>query len=263
MRSRLAACLSLSCLYLCCLGHAGTIPTLDEILPRVQEHVREFEFSLPDFMCNERITSGKAIGSKINGQTIINSVFRGTQNKDELGRPFTESREIKTINGKPAPKDQPLKVPFFFGGGFSSILDATFGEDNIPYHNYKVIGVEKVDGKAALVIKFSTKDGQQKVHFEFLGNTFVSKDIGKAWIDQESMHVARLERRYLNLPPPYGVLAITVDYGPVAFNGKTFWMPRMVRVEETQINSRHPVSAQYIAEYSNYQKFGVSTKMKY
>jgi len=32
------------------------------------------------------------------------------------------------------------------------------------------------------------------------------------------MQVIRLERRYLNLPPPYGVMAVSVDYVKVLIN---------------------------------------------
>ena len=167
MRSRLVLCAGLLLLFLCSLGYSGTVPTLDQILLQVQDHVKEFEFSLPDFTCNERITSRQVAGGKIRDQSVVNSVFSGRQNKDEKDKPFTESREIKTIDGTPAGRRQQLEIPVFFGGGFSSVLEATFGEKNIQYHNYKVMGTEKVDGKPALVIKFATKEDQKEVCFEF------------------------------------------------------------------------------------------------
>jgi hypothetical protein len=59
--------------------------------------------------------------------------------------------------------DQPrqrVKQPYsLFGGGFSSILDEVFSQKNSQYFDYKVIGTESLDGKAAVVIKFETQKG--------------------------------------------------------------------------------------------------------
>ena len=204
------------------------------------------------------------VGGKISHQTVVDSVFSGRQ-MDEKETPFSESREIRIIDGKQAARGEQLRVPFFFGGGFSSILDATFGEKNVPYHNYKLAGTRKVEGRTALIIKFETKPGQTEVCFDFMGRKIISKDRGKAWVDPETMQVVHLERTYLNLPPADGVLVVSVDYAKAVINGKTFWMPRTVRAEETQPSAHYKktASAEYVAEYSNYRKFGVSVQMKY
>lgn len=262
MKSRLAAWLGLL-FFACSSCYSGTVPAVDQILTQVQDHVREFEFSLPDFTCDETITSSGGMNEKIGPSTVVNSVFRGIQSKDENGRPFIESREIKAINGVQVGKGQPLKLSFFFGGGFSSVLDATFGPNNIQYHDYKIVGTEKINGRTSIVVKFATKADQKGLFFEFMGGTFLSKDTGRAWIDQESMQVMRLERRYVNVPSPYGVMDVSVDYAEVVINEKTFWMPKTVKVEETLPDSQKPMSVHYIAEYSNYEKFNVSVQIKY
>ncbi len=105
-----------------------------------------------------------------------------------------------------------------------------------------------------MVIEFATKPDQDELNLEFDGRKCLDKDTGKAWIDLESMHLVRLERRYQNLPAPAGVLAVQVDYAPVVINGKTYWMPKRVRTEQTQRTSKNPVTGQYVAEYSHYQK---------
>ncbi len=261
-KARLAFCLWLLVSF-CPLSRAEKPPSLDQVLLGVQERVKEFEFSLPDFMCRERITVREMARGKLVDQRISVSIFTGTQNTDEKGRPFTESRQLETENGFRIIKGQQLRLPFFFGGGFSSILEATFGEKNIQYHQYKLTGTEQVDGKQALVIQFATKPGQTGLSFEFLGMELASRDTGKAWIDPASMHVVRLERRYLNLPQPYSALNVWVSYAPVLLNGKTFWMPKTVRVQEVFARSKKPITAEYVAEYSDYQKFDVSVKIKY
>ena len=264
MKFRLAFCLCLLHLSLCALCSSKSTPGLDEILLRVQEHVKEFEYSLPDFVCNETITSKEIVRGHVAHKTIIDSIFSGTQNQDGgTQRPFTEARTITMVDGRPAAKDEQLKAPVFFGGGFSSILDATFSEKNAQYHNYKLMGTEKLNGRPALVIEFATKKDQTELLFEFLGRKFVSKDVGKAWLDPETLNVIRLERRYLNLPPLDGVLTVSVDYAKVEINGKAFCLPVTVRAEQSQSDAKAPVSLQFIAEYSDYQKFNVSSHIQY
>lgn len=89
------------------------------------------------------------------------------------------------------------------------------------------------------------------------------KGSGKAWIDLSSMNVLRLEIQYLDPPMPEGVLSLAVDCAPVVIQEKTFWMPRTVTAEQTIPNPKVPVGGQYVAEYSNYQEFKVSTKISY
>ena len=268
MSLRSVACVGLLHIALCCAGLAQSVPKLDQILPRIQQHVREFESSLPDFICDEKITSRELMGGKTIHETDIDSTFRGTQNKDRdpdgKAQPFTEWRDIQTIDGRPAPKGQQLTGPFLFGGGFSSILVEIFSEENSRYFNYKMIGTDKVDEKAAVLIRFDTKKGQQTLlHRELFGTQYVMKGSGKAWIDLSSMNVLRLEIQFLDPPMPEGVLSLAVDYAPVVIQEKTFWMPRTVTAEQTIPNPKVPVGGQYVAEYSNYQEYKVSVRIKY
>ncbi len=262
MRARSILGVALVQLSLSGLGVAQKVPPLEQVLPRVQESVNEFEFLLPDFICYERITSRELIGTKLIKQISVGSAFSGSQRKDEKGKPFIESREIKIFDGREAGQKQKLDIPFFFGGGFSSVLDMTFAARNVPYHNYKVIRLEQIDGRPLLVIEFATKPDQAGLYFEFQG-TLLDKGAGKAWIDPESMHVVRIERRFLNVPSPVNALSVSIDYAPVVINGKTFWMPKTVKaVEALGRSTKKPMSGEYIAEYSNYRKFEVSVKIE-
>jgi len=264
MRAAIALYLALLHVSLWCSGASQPVPKLEQVLPRVQEHVREFELLLPDFICDETITSRELIGGVIQHETVIDSSFRGTQHTDEKDQPFTESREIRTIDGRPAAKNQPLKGPFFFGGGFSSLLDEIFSQKNAQYFRYKVLGWEKLQDRDALVLRFETRPGQQKLlHREILGAQTVLKGKGKAWLDPASWNVMRLELEYLDPPFAEGVLTVAIDYAEVEINEKKFWMPRAVKADQTVPNPKMPVTGQYIAQYSNYHQFNVSVKIKY
>ena len=153
MSLRSLVCVGLIYVALSSVCHSQLMPKLSQILPRIQEHVKEFESSLPDFICDEKITSKELMGGTTIHETDIDSTFRGTQNRDKNPdgkyEPFTEWRDIQTIDGRPAPKGQQLTGPFLFGGGFSSILVEIFSAENSRYFNYKVIGADTVDGKSA------------------------------------------------------------------------------------------------------------------
>jgi hypothetical protein len=245
MSLRSLICAGLIYIALSSAGYSQPVPKLSQILPGIQEHVKEFESSLPDFICDEKITSKELMSGTTIHETDIDSTFRGTQNRDKNPdwkyQPFTEWRDIQTIDGRPAPKGQQLTGPFLFGGGFSSILVEIFSAENSRYFNYKIMGADKVDDKPAVVIKFETKKDQNALlHRELFGTQYVMKGSGKAWIELASMNVLRLEIQYLDPPMPEGVLSLAVDYAPVVIQEKTFWMPKTVTAAQTVPKSQGP-----------------------
>jgi hypothetical protein len=129
----------------------------------------------------------------------------------------------------------------------------TFAPENLQYHEYSIADRYKSEGTEALLIRFSTKEGQQRLRAAFQGTQLVAKDVGAAWIDSKSYRVLRLVRQSLNLPRVFTRSAATVDYSPVTIDEKQFWMPSKIRAEVTERNSGASVS--YIAEYSECRKF--------
>jgi len=85
-------------------------------------------------------------------------------------------------------------------GAFSSLLDGTFSTRAALFHDYQIAGREKCNNRPALVIKFATKRGQSGLRAEWGGRTMVQRDRGTAWIDEETLQVLRIERRFMNLP---------------------------------------------------------------
>lgn len=257
-----ALCLGMLWFSLPAAVSAQQIPKLEQVLQRVQANIGEFERTLPDFICDETITSRELWGGKSKHETVIESTFMGKQRKVESGPPFTESRQIRTVDGRPAAQGQQLTAPFLYGGGFSSTLDEIFARENAQYFKYKAAGTELVEGRATVVVMFETRSGQKRLLYrDLFGQQSYLKGRGKAWVDLESMNIVRLELHYLDPPAPQGELAVAVDYAPVMINDKTFWMPRTVTAEQTIPNPKVPVGGKYVAEYSNYQQFNVSHKI--
>lgn len=218
---------------------------------------------LPDFVCNERVTSTEFESGRMRKQRVVDSIFTGVQRSSQDNRvrfAFAESREVVAIDGKPARKGTPFpKLPYQFAGGFSSLLITTFATDNLQYHDYTIADRYKSEGTDALLVRFATKEGQQTLRSVFQGAQLVAKDVGAAWIDSKSFHVLRLLRQSLNLPPGFTRSTATADYSPVTIDEKQFWMPTKIRAEVTERNSEATVS--YVAEYSDCRRFTADIKL--
>jgi len=231
--------------------------SVNDVVTAVSRNVKEFQDFLPDFVCNERITSTAFDSGKVIKETVVESIFAGVQQfnvENRFRTAFTESREVVTVDGKPARKGAPFpKLPYRFSGGFSSLLVTTFAPDNLQHHNYSVADINKSESSSAVLVQFATKDGQQHLRVLFQGTRLFAKDVGAAWIDQTSFHVLRLQRQSLNLPPGFTRSIATADYGPMTIGERQFWMPIRIRAEVTERNPGATVS--YVAEYSACRKF--------
>jgi hypothetical protein len=234
-------------------------PTVDEILAKIQTNTGQFLQSLPDFICDETITSQAIVGGKLE-QVVNSSHFVGRQQK-RGNMLFNETRELISIDGKSVSKNANPQGPIFFGGGFSSVLHLTFGKDTVPDQTYRITGEERFRDREAIVIEFATRQGQKNLKFDFYGKAYLENDKGKAWIDKESLRVLRLERQYLNVPKGETPITATVDYGEVFIDGQPYWMPLTVKAE--QLKGRRGQNAEYLAEYRNYRKFEAKSSIIY
>jgi hypothetical protein len=237
--------------------------SLNELLDAVGRNVTQFQDMLPDFVCHEKVTSTKFDSGKVIQQRVVESTFTGIQRSTAENRvhfAFAESREVVAIDGKPVRKGTVFpKLPYRFAGGFSSLLVTTFAPDNLPFHNYTLADSYKSETGSALLVRFATKADQQTLRGVFQGTQLLAKDVGAAWIDQKSFQVLRLQRQSLNLPPVLARSIATVDYGPVTIGESQFWMPKMIRAEVDERNSRETVS--YIAEYTDCRRFATDIKI--
>src|SRR4051812_15189148 len=75
---------------------------VSEVVAAVSKNVEEFWKMLPDFVCDEKITSTTYSSGKVREQKIVESIFTSSRKNGS-------QREIKSINGKPAKKN--AKMP--------------------------------------------------------------------------------------------------------------------------------------------------------
>lgn len=237
------------------------LQSLDEVLAKVSRNVQESAASIPDFVCNETVTSTASDAKgKINKRVTVESIFAAHHRTGPSGPTFVESREVVTVNGKTSGiGTKAPKLPFQYGGGFSSILMMTFLPDNLGVHTYTLVGSERVDGGEALRVDFATKEDQRKLRLLSQRKTFVTRDKGTAWIDVNAMRVIRLERNHLDIPE-LNSLSVAVDYGEFSIGGAEFWLPKTVRAEATYTKNNN--RGIYNADYIHCRKFGTSVEIK-
>ena len=235
------------------------IQPIDVVLSRVSANVKEFRESLPDFVCSEKLTSTYYENDVISRQVIVESVFMGRQQKN--GRlNFTESREVLSINGRAVSKRATLPdLPAVFAGGFSSVLQMSFAETEVRYHDY-TIPSQTLAGSDVFLITFQTKPDQRAIQILLDGKSYNDRDIGKALIDRESMQVVRLRREFLNIPKEWKSYVADISYARTDIGGRPFWLPQTVTSEMTKKKKNE--KSVYFAEYSNCRRFETAVEIK-
>ncbi len=99
----------------------SSVPTLDEILARLEHNLQIYETTVPSFFCDEHVVSG-VIPSIGIPDTVSDGIFRLKRivNPDKTIN-LEESRLVKTVNGKPADAED-LNGPVVLKGAFSGGL---------------------------------------------------------------------------------------------------------------------------------------------
>jgi hypothetical protein len=227
---------------------------LDQVLASVSRNVREFQDLLPDFVCNEKITSTAYESGKLKETRRVEPIFTAIHKPpgphDLLV--FTETRDITAIDGIPARKGARMpKLPAAMFGGFGALLSMTFSPENLEYQQYELDGI--LDGGARIVVHFSTKEGQRELRTFLDGEGFNDRDEGMAWIDSALMQVVRLQRDFFSLPRALRQLRNTVDYGPVVIGDRQFWLPRSIKIDLTDRDPRKTKT--FLADYTDCKRF--------
>jgi hypothetical protein len=235
--------------------------SVDQVLASVSRNVREFQDLLPDFVCNEKITSTAYESGNVKETRTVESIFTAIKKPSPGPRGllvFTETRDITAIDGKPAHKGARMpKLPLAMFGGFGALLSMTFAPENLQYQQYEMY--EMLEGGTRVVIHFSTKEGQRELRTFLDGEGLINMDEGIAWIDNASMQVARLQRDFLNLPRALRQLQNTVDYGPVVIGDRQFWLPRAMRTDAIDRDPRKTKT--FLAEYTGCKRFVAEIKI--
>jgi hypothetical protein len=252
------------------LGFSSTLfaqgakpPTLEEILQRLEANLNHYDNAVPSFFCDEHVIS-HVEPSPHNEDTITDSIFhlKRTAHPDQTTT-LVESREIKTVNGKPA-TSQDMDGPTLLHGAFEGGL-AVVSLNQTSCTNYTLQRIDKNHPTEPYVVRFATVLTP--------GNSasclLQEESKGYAFIDRASMQISHLEiitphhviipgNSYT--PRVVGQRVITVDYAPIQLGGETFWMPSTITTHSTSGSGTfHKVVWSFLASYRNYHKLEVTS----
>jgi Flp pilus assembly protein TadD len=152
---------------------------------------------------------------------------------------------------------------FMITSGFAS-ADLIFHPIYQSDADFRYLGRQKIQGRAALVIAFAQKPRIARLFERFnSGNASVLILVqGLAWIDAETNRILRLRTDLLKPAREVRLNSQTteLDYGEVRFGGApaSFWLPRrvVVTIEWRGKNFRN------VHEYSDFRLFNVQTDEK-
>jgi hypothetical protein len=251
-------------------GQASTqkteTPELEEILQRLESNLSQYDSGVPSFFCDEHVVS-RMVPDIHDQETVTDSVFRLKRvvNADHTTT-LEESREVKTVNGRPA-TTQEIGGPSIVRGAFEGGL-AVVSLSQQSCMNYTLERAKRNDAKAPIVIRFvSVLTPENKG-----GCLLQENGRGQVYIDRATMQITRMELttpHHTIIPGDemgYGAIvgewALSVDYAPVVLDGKSFWMPATITSRTASGRGTfHPIVWTFKASYRNFHKLEVRSRI--
>jgi hypothetical protein len=238
-------------------------PTMDEVIQRLQKNLDRYDSGVPSFICDEHVVS-RIVPDLHDRETVTDSVFRLKRvvNRDHTTS-LEESREVKTVNGRPA-KSQEMDGPSLLNGAFEGGL-AVVSVGQQSCMNYTLERPKRNDAKAPIIVRFASVLTPKNI-----GGCLLHEDgKGRVLIDPATMQVTRMELttpHHTILPgdfynsPTKGEWVLSVDYAPVLLNGETFWLPATISSRATSNpGTFHATEWSFTASYRNYHKLEVTS----
>jgi hypothetical protein len=245
-------------------------PTLDDILLGLENNLHHYDTSIPSFFCDEHVVS-QMFPAPASQNTVTNSVFRLKRdvNPDNTTS-LDESREIKTVNGRP-PTSQDINGPSVLSGVFEGGLALVSLNQKACMH-YTLERIRTNRGQSPYIIRFATVDAVQRTDSCLLQE----QGKGRVIIDPASLQITRMELTVphhtidpgyrtpggYRFPPTIGQWVLSVDYAPVQLSGQTFWMPATITSHtSTGTNTFKPTFWSFVATYRKYHKLEVTSRI--
>lgn len=240
-------------------------PTLDDILERLESNLLHYDSAVPSFFCDEHVVSSVEPGLR-NQNTVTDSVFRLKRvlNADHTST-LDESREVKTVNGKPA-ASQDIGGPSVLSGAFEGGL-AVVSLNQRACMRYTLQRIKRNGPPAPYVVRFASN-----LTPENSANCLLQeKSEGRVFIDPGAIQITHMELttpHHTIAPESYytsqvvGERVISVDYAPVELGGQTFWMPATITSRVTSAKGTyHATTWSFRATYRNFHKLEVTSRI--
>jgi hypothetical protein len=217
------------------------VPTIAEILGKVQSNVQESRKLSTELACKEKRT----FLASSNGATSLLWSAETDIVRTPDGAPF---RRIVSVKGK-APQSWLEKGDSVYGNEeMFGTAEHVFSVPSRDGRTFKLTGSQTLDGRSTYVVEFEAKP----VNFK--------REFGKAWVDKQSFQIPRIELHLINESfDPF----TTAEYSRIEIDGKPFWVPTKRTI---MTNAMRGVSDERktveITELSDCRRFEVSVKVR-
>jgi len=257
--------------------HAQQPQSLESILRRLEGNMRRYLAEVPSFSCDEHLVSKMSSdhvpanlpsGNSPYKETIADSIFRVRRAPAaDLTSVLVESREIKTVNGKPASGDK-IAGPTTLVGAFSGGL-ALVSASQQACMRYTLRPNKSGRAEDPYIIQFVTVPVAELSVFCLLRD----QGAGRVSINPVNMQLTRIELHvphHLIVPPrsvgprtfaqqEVGAWDLSIDYAPILLAGETQWMP--VTINSSMVDGDDGTVWSFTARYTNFRKFEVTTRI--
>ncbi|MDE1176806.1 MAG: hypothetical protein PW789_09380 [Edaphobacter sp.] len=231
---------------------------LNGVLLRLQIRRWEYARNIPDFFADERIVSemhGKRVADV---QTVTESLFRLRRgDRDTYPPDLFETRTVKRRDGVDMPPGTAFQGPSVIIGAFSNGLRTITLEQEACY-NFHISHHRDVHHEPAITITYRMKPGaERKVRCLPWGDVR-----GEAVVNLNNFDVLHFEMKvphYNMVPGVVGPWRWSIDYEPVSFDGRSFYLPQ--RIESESASEDGKMEWNFTATYRNYHKTGVHSRI--
>jgi hypothetical protein len=230
-------------------------PSLNDLLIRMQSNLSNYLSNVPNFFCDEHVDSYLSQRRAARKETVTESIFRMRRSKNAADQNvFVESREVSKVDKKAAQGEE-IHGPAVFSGAFTNAVSIVSLE-LMHCYSYHLEPHEHLGKSPAIVVAFTSLDSS------LTDKTCISPEheSGRAWIDPTDFHLMRVEDRIPNHEAVNGILTLwtwEIEYAPVAFDAKTFWMPKTISTKA--VANDDLAEWGFKARYSNYHKMTVTS----
>jgi hypothetical protein len=201
---------------------------VNELVPAVTKNVREFREFIPNIACTETMKVGE-FGK--DGKLIRPRVFESsfTPARIASGRiTFSPTRDVMAVDGKPFRKGAKPPEDLVQSTDYPFVPNIVFGTGNVDDHDFKLAGMESVEGFNSVALEFSSKADQKTLRIvDPIRGSYVLKDSGKAWIHPDTKQIVKLEQHYLN--DPELAREVTMTFAEFTIDGMKHWLPKTIR----------------------------------
>lgn len=243
-----------SALWLAADAGAQQLPSVEELLPRIQAYARQYRQSVPSFEADESVTSqlldGGAVKKQVRAEMTMRLIRSQTNPEDT-----TDHYTIHTVNGKPLhvvgflPIYRKAEFPYFVHSVFSNVIGMG---GNGPG---KCIVYQVLPGNSASTVTLELRNKPDapaeecKDNFDGYHKTLlVERDSGRVLHVTRSMSAGAARAHH-------EVGYVDVEFAPQKLGDETFLLPIRFLAHDGTGNRR------IAASYSNFHRYTSTASM--